>query len=225
MNIYTTKQIKCSICGKFIGEADIGSTMIFPLCSKCNKKEKKIIKKGIDKILVPIDNTKKSIRALDAAIYFSKHLGATVTILQIIPRAEEKERLLVKDILKKSRIMAEKSIKKAKKYCDDKNIVANHRIVQGDESEAIVKFAKKSKYDLIIMGSSGKGVVKEMIFGSISNYVMHHSNVPVLTIKETSSKLDTKIDKPKRGLKTKEKNGRQGRGTSFSKMKQRAGLK
>ncbi|MGD8708425.1 MAG: universal stress protein [Nitrosopumilaceae archaeon] len=224
MNIYTTKQIKCSICGKFIGELDIGSTMIFPLCSKCNKKEKRIIKKGIDKILVPIDTTKKSIRALDTAIYFSKHLGSSVTILQIIPRSKEKERLLVKDILKKSRLMAEKSIKKAKKYCDDKNIVANHRIIQGDESEAIVKFAKKSKYDLIIMGSSGKGPVKEMLFGSISNYVMHNSNVPVLSVKETSSKLDTKIDRPKDGLKTK-RNIRQGQGVPFSKMKQRAGLK
>lgn len=199
--------------------------MIFPLCGTCNKKEKKIIRKGIDKILVPIDSTKKSTRALDASIYFSKHLGASVTILQIIPRAKEKEELFVKDVLKKSRIKAEKSIKEAKKYCDDRNVIANHRIIAGEESEAIVKTAKKSKYDLIIMGSSGKGAVKEIIFGSISNYVMHNSNVPVLIVKEKSDKLDTKIARKKRSLKNKQKAVRQGPGVSFSKMKKRAGLK
>lgn len=225
MNIYNTKQIKCSICGKFIGEMDTESQIIFPLCGGCIKKEKKVVRKGIDKILVPIDTTKKSFRALDAAIYFSKHLGATMTILQIIPREREKEELFVRDVLKKSRIMAEKAVRLAKKYCDGKNVVANHRIVQGEESEAIVKIAKKSKFDLIIMGSSGKGVIKEMIFGSISNYVMHNSNIPVLMVKGKSDKLDTKISKTKRNLKNKQKAVRQGAGVSFSTMKKRSGLK
>ncbi len=43
------------------------------------------------------------------------------------------------------------------------------------------------------MGSSGKGAFQEMLFGSTSNFVMHNSDVPVLLVKETSPKLDTKI--------------------------------
>lgn len=37
MNIYDKKQVKCSGCGKFIGEVDIQASIIFLLCEKCEK--------------------------------------------------------------------------------------------------------------------------------------------------------------------------------------------
>lgn len=223
MNIYNTKQIKCSVCGKFIGEVDLGSTLIFPLCSGCNKRQKSVIRKGIDKILVPVDLTKKSTKALDTAIYLSKHLGASITLMKAMPGV--KSGTPYDEMSKKIRTHTEKSIKQAKIYCENKNVVANHRIVKGDEAEMIVKIAKKSKYDLIIMGSSGKGPIKEIVFGSISNYVMHASDIPVLLVKEKSSKLDTKISKFRKKSTTKKKLQRHGEGIPFYKMKQKVGAK
>lgn len=38
MNIYDKKQVKCSICGKFIGEIDIQASIVFLLCEKCEKR-------------------------------------------------------------------------------------------------------------------------------------------------------------------------------------------
>jgi phage FluMu protein Com len=35
MNIYDTKSINCSKCGKFIGEIDFDAVVIFPKCGKC----------------------------------------------------------------------------------------------------------------------------------------------------------------------------------------------
>lgn len=195
MNIYNMQQVKCSECGKFIGELDVNATIIFPLCSKCTKIVKKRKQKGIQKILVPIDVTKKSTNALDVAIYLSKHLGSKITLLQVIPPVSPGKISLMKDVFKEVQSVAKKSIKWAEKYCQNKNITPNNKIVRGEEAEQIVKTAKKQNYDLIIMGSSGKGVVKEIVFGSISNYVMHNSNVPVLTVKEKSKKLNAKLSK------------------------------
>lgn len=196
MNIYVEKQIKCSICGKFIGEIDIGSSLIFPLCSTCNKKQKQIIHKGINKILVPVDITKKTTKALDVAIYLSKHLGASITLIQVIPNTQLGI-VSFKNMFDEIRAKAEKVIKNAKNHCERKNVTVTHRIVHGDEGEMIVNIAKKSKFDLIIMGSSGKGILKEMIFGSVSNYVLHTSDVPVLMVKDKLNNLDTEITKPK----------------------------
>jgi len=49
----------------------------------------------------------------------------------------------------------------------------------------IVKFAhnKKNKIDMIVIASRGRGAVKEMFFGSVSHYVLHASNLPVLVVK------------------------------------------
>lgn len=223
MNIYDKKQIKCSICGKFIGEIDITSSIIFPLCSKCNKNEKKNTRKGISNILVPVDISTKSIKALDAATYLSKHLGSSITVMHVIPTVKMGNKFILADVLKELEKTAQISVKSAKDYCDKRNIDAKHLIVRGDKPEQIIKTAKKYHQDLIIMGSSGKGVLKEVIFGSISNYVVHNSNIPVLIVKENSKSLETRIDKYTTKPQKKQ-NFRQGGGRSFLKMKKKAGL-
>lgn len=224
MNIYDKEQIDCSNCGKFIGELDVGSSLIFPLCSICTKKEKRIIRNGISSILVPVDLTKKSTRALDAAIYFAKHLGSSVTVMQVIPEINFGRSLVIKDVLKELQDTAESSINYAKTYCENKNVIAKQIIVKGDEAEEIIKTAKKYHHDLIIMGSSGKGVLKELVFGSISNYVLQNSRIPVMIVKETSKKLGTKIDKKLPKSKHSKESGRHGSGIPLSVMKKRAGL-
>ncbi|QUC65156.1 universal stress protein [Nitrosopumilus sp. K4] len=220
MNLYDKKQVKCSICGAFLGEILNNSSILFPLCGACTKAEKKISRKGIDKILVPIDDTKKSQRTLDVAIYLTKYLGSSLVLFKVMPNMATGEFSFIKDAMKELRQNAEKSIKTAKNYCEDKNVVAKHLVVKGDEAEEIIKTAIKYKIDLIVMGSSGKNALKELIFGSVSNYVMHNSNIPVMIVKEKSVKLGTrkpKVNKPK-------KLRRQGGGVSLSKMKQKAGM-
>jgi len=203
MNIYEKDQVKCSVCGKIIGEIDVESKIVFPLCRKCNKKERQIIRKGIEKILVPVDISAKSYKALDVAIYLSKHLGAEITVMHVIPPVNVGKVSFVKDVFKQVQFEAEKSIKKAMKYCEDKNITAHSKITKGEEADEIIKFATKSNFDLIVMGSTGKEVVKELVFGSISNYVMHNSNIPVLSVKEASPKFGTKIAKTRSKSKPK----------------------
>jgi len=44
MNLYDKKIVKCSQCGKSMGEIDLKSKVIFPRCEKCaNKKPPKKI--------------------------------------------------------------------------------------------------------------------------------------------------------------------------------------
>lgn len=205
MNIYEKEQIKCSVCGKNIGELDVESKVIFPLCGKCHKKERQIIRKGIEKILIPVDVSEKSYKALDVAIYLSKHLGAEITIINVIPPVKIGKISFAEDVFKEVQSIAEKSIKRAMNYCEYKNIIAHNKILKGEEADEIIKFATKSNIDLIVMGSTGKKAIKELVFGSISNFVMHNSNIPVLTVKESSPKIGSKVSKTKSKIKPKKK--------------------
>jgi nucleotide-binding universal stress UspA family protein len=122
------------------------------LCSKCNKNEKNGIRKGITNIIVPVDISIKSVKALDAAIYLSKHLGSSITVMHVIPTVQIGSKFFLADILKELEKTAQISVESAKDYCDKRNIVAKHVIVRGDEPEQIIKTAKKYHQDLIIMG-------------------------------------------------------------------------
>ncbi|MEO2220658.1 MAG: universal stress protein, partial [Nitrosopumilus sp.] len=38
-------------------------------------------------------------------------------------------------------------------------------------------------FDMIVMGSRGRSTTKEIFFGSVSNYVVHTSKIPVVIVK------------------------------------------
>ncbi|HSL32965.1 MAG TPA: universal stress protein [Candidatus Limnocylindrales bacterium] len=54
------------------------------------------------------------------------------------------------------------------------------RVLAGRPATVIVEEAKRSKADLIVVGSRGHGAIEEMLLGSVSAEVVDHSTVPVL---------------------------------------------
>lgn len=193
MNIYNKKQIKCSACGKFLGEIDNEAKIAYPLCGKCSRKETKLMKTGIKKILVPLDDSLKSTKALDTSIYLAKHFGAKVVVLHVIPNLPYEEFQALQKVKSEMLTHAKNIVDSAKNYCLTKNFPVSGKISRGDDEAAtILKTSSTEQFDLIIMGSSGKGVLKEVFMGSISNFVLQKSKVPVLMVKEASKKLQIK---------------------------------
>jgi len=59
------------------------------------------------------------------------------------------------------------------------------RVVASDESagNAIVHCAEEIGADLVVVGTSGKGLFKRLFSGSVSDHVVHHAPCPVLVIR------------------------------------------
>ncbi len=78
-----------------------------------------------------------------------------------------------------------KNLAKAKKNAEKKGVTLQEKILEGNPGELISNFANQSrnKVDLIVMGSRGRGGLKEVFLGSVSNHVMHKSKVPMMIIK------------------------------------------
>jgi len=137
----------------------------------------------IKKILVPLDGSKNSVRALSNAITLAKQTGASITglsIIQAFPTEMSLVRTVVGKILSKhyKQLMAI-----VKEMCTKKNIEFLDSIEFGEEGKTIVSFADKNNIDLIVIGSRGMGKLGEIFLGSTSNYVMHSSKISVLIIK------------------------------------------
>ena len=141
--------------------------------------------KKIKNILVPLDGSKNSIRGLDEAIYIARHTHATITGVfdEYLPPVYAIHNLgLGKDFKKK----AKKILESAKTKSAKNGILFKYKMIgAGDPGYDIIQFAhsRKNKFDLIVIGSRGMGSVKEFFLGSVSNYVVHKSKIPVLIVK------------------------------------------
>nr|CAB3262605.1 uncharacterized protein LOC100180855 [Phallusia mammillata] len=54
----------------------------------------------------------------------------------------------------------------------------------GSSGSNIVKKAQEISADLIVTGSRGLGTIRRTILGSVSDYVLHHVQVPVIVFKD-----------------------------------------
>ena len=142
-----------------------------------------MIKGRIRKILVPLDGSKNSIRGLARAIYLARQCQATITGLYVrqIPAIYGVHSIsAIKFDFEKE---ASQFLQSAKKTAAQNGIILRTKILAGDPGYDIVKFSKDKKYDLIVIGARGQSAVKEVFMGSVSNYVIHKSKIPVLVVK------------------------------------------
>ncbi len=137
----------------------------------------------IKNILVALDGSKNSIRALSNAIVLAKQTDASITgisVIQVFPTEMSLMRTMIGKALSKR---CKHFMRIAKTMCTKKGIDFLDVIECGEEGKTIVSFAHKNNFDLIVIGSRGMGKLGELFLGSTSNYVLHSSKIPVLIIK------------------------------------------
>jgi len=131
----------------------------------------------LSKILVPIDFTRFSFKALEYVVGLSEkfeyeiHLLHVIEILESIGLKEVEERLLeeTKNLLKKE----------SERFKGKYKIFVN--AIKRDEAEiGIIEFAQENDIDLICMTTRGRKGISHFLLGSSTEKVIKLSDIPVL---------------------------------------------
>ena len=137
----------------------------------------------INKILVPLDGSKNSMRGLDEAISIAKSSGAEITgfyVFHLPLAAGIKYTQKMKDDAQNKAV---KAIGPAMNKAQKAGATFKYKTGGGNTGSEIVKFAQKGKYDMIVIGARGIGGAKEAFLGSTSNHILHTSKIPVMIVK------------------------------------------
>jgi nucleotide-binding universal stress UspA family protein len=148
----------------------------------------------LKKVLVAIDGSENSGRALDFAVGISEKFGSSLSILNVSesislnPSAAEtmtsssgSMAAVAVDVSKIHEGVLSKAVARAKAAVPDLEVSSLQR--QGDAAAEIVNVAKEGGFDVVVLGSKGLGKVKAFFMGSVSSKVAHLAPCPVVIVK------------------------------------------
>ena len=147
----------------------------------------------ISKILVPTDGSKTAQKAARYGVDLAKQLKASAIVLSVIdqrsftgvivPAAKTTMHVIepIEDYLREA---AGGYAGEIKRMCDKSGVLSEISIKMGHPVEEIVKEAKKSKVNLIVMGSHGRSALSATVLGSVSYGVIHNDKrIPILIVR------------------------------------------
>jgi nucleotide-binding universal stress UspA family protein len=138
------------------------------------------------KVLVPVDGSDNSFRALDAALLLSEKLGAKITVIHVmeeIPVSYVVSEKLLREITDSYKRESQDILSKCSDIAKQKGLTTETKLLQGDAGSTILNYSENEKSDIIIMGSRGRGKFKELVLGSVSSKVVHHASCAVMIIR------------------------------------------
>jgi universal stress protein A len=146
---------------------------------------------SINRILVPVDFSAHSDRAVRYATTLANKFGARVSLLHVIedpfvtgawqaeafaPHIPE----LLDEMIKGTRVQ----FGEMKRQLAAHGFVVETDVITGSPARAIVEHATAGEFDLIVMGTHGRTGLSHALMGSVAERVVQKAPCAVLTVRE-----------------------------------------
>jgi nucleotide-binding universal stress UspA family protein len=134
-------------------------------------------------ILVAYDGSPSSRAAAQQGLELAKASNANVTVLSVAPSVAPLAGLggvSIDELGAELRQWAEETAREGAAIAPEVNV---HTVTRsGHIGEEIVAEIEAGGYDLVVLGSRGRGRLASELFGSANGYVHFHSRIPMLSI-------------------------------------------
>jgi len=152
------------------------------------------------KILVPLDGSEHSDRALATALQIAKNFNGEITLLHVysvtvtpvvipepttlnptgVPIATSAE---VSKMVDAARDAGKRILADGEQKVGAESVSVETSLREGNSSQEIVKAAKEGQFDLIVIGARGIHRLRDLLMGSVTEGVVKHASCSVLVVK------------------------------------------
>ncbi len=152
--------------------------------------------RSVKRILVAVDGSVHSGRAVDMALDLARKYDAMLYIIHVAAGYAAYERfgeayegrvnpqILTKTALNSIRSQGEAYLSDVETKARAEGLTKVERVYSaGDPADEILNFAEQNNVDLIVMGSRGLGRFSRVFLGSVSSKVAHHAHCTVIIVK------------------------------------------
>ena len=141
-----------------------------------------------DNILVPVDGSDSSLKALTHAVKLAKIHCSQINVISVIDElklpfgaeyrlwANESHQELIRTSLEflNNEIISIRD--------NEPDLKIDAEIVEGNPTKKIIQKSEEGNYDLIVLGKKGMGIVEELVMGSVTHKVLNQSKIPVIVV-------------------------------------------
>jgi nucleotide-binding universal stress UspA family protein len=142
----------------------------------------------LKKVLVPTDFSESARHALTYGTSFAREYEAELTLLHVVENltvgyASDLFPVPMQEVFQEISGYAKTELAKLGAQAREKNVSVVEHVAQGKPSAEIIRFARETEIDMIVLGTHGKGMLDQALFGSTTERVVRRAPCPVLTVR------------------------------------------
>jgi nucleotide-binding universal stress UspA family protein len=136
------------------------------------------------RILVAVDGSESAKNAFEKSIYLAQRCNSKLDVIHVVLDSTfGGDSATAFDLIDELKEKGKRLLEQCKNQAESNNVSVETFLKLGDYAQVIIDTASENNYDLIVMGSRGLSVFKELLLGSVSFKVMHHAKCPVMVVR------------------------------------------
>ncbi len=141
------------------------------------------------KLLVAVDGSKNSLRAVKYAAKLAHLLRTSSNKITLVSVHDDTGLRHARAFVGKAEVadylreLSEKELRPARKLLKDDGIGYDMEIRTGHVAQEIIDCATAGGFDMIVLGSKGRGALADLLLGSVAQRVLANAKQPVLIVK------------------------------------------
>jgi len=142
----------------------------------------------LKKVLVPTDFSESARHALTYGTSFAREYEAELTLLHVVENltvgyASDLFPVPMQEVFHEISGYAKTELAKLGALARERKVSVVEQVVQGKPSAEIIRYARETEVDMIVLGTHGKGMLDQALFGSTTERVVRRAPCPVLTVR------------------------------------------